>query len=157
MRLPLDPPTRSDLAAYLARFAESLDQPLGRTPATIARRLRAVSYAEAEEFCRNVRRRAALATGEKTLAAIVAERLTLWYERLRASVDGDEPDGGVPLLPIPNRESDRRLCGSRGVRDRRSSASRRCLSPHIGLERYVIVHAIVIVIFFRHRDVVDNE
>ena len=86
MRLALDPPTRKDLIAYFARFAESLDEPLGWTPATIARRLGAVSYAEAEEFCRDVRRRTVLATGEKTLAAILAERLTLWRERLRASV-----------------------------------------------------------------------
>ncbi len=86
VRLALDPPTRKDLIAYFARFAESLDEPLGWTPATIARRLGAVSYAEAEEFCRDVRRRTVLATGEKTLAAILAERLTLWRERLRASV-----------------------------------------------------------------------
>ena len=85
VRLALDPPTPRDLTAYLARFAESLDQPLGRTPATIARRLGAVSYAEAEEFCRDVRRRAVLTMGEKTIAAIVAERLTLWRERRRAS------------------------------------------------------------------------
>lgn len=84
VRLAL-PPTRKDLAAYVARFAESLDEPLGRKPATIARRLGAVSYAEAEEFCRNVRRRAVLTMGEKTLEAIVAERLTFWRERLPAS------------------------------------------------------------------------
>ena len=96
VRLALDPPTRKDLTAYLARFAESLDEPLGRKPATIARRLGAISYAEAEEFCRDVRRRSVLAMGEKTLAAIVTERLTLWLERLRASLDGDKPDGGVP-------------------------------------------------------------
>ena len=96
VRLALDAPTRRDLTAYVARFAKSLDEPLGRTPATIARRLGAVSYAEAEEFCRDVRRRAVLAMGEKSLAAIVAERLTLWRERLRASSDGDSTDGGVP-------------------------------------------------------------
>ena len=95
VRLALDPPTRKGLTAYFARFAESLDEPLGRTPATIARRLGAVSYAEAEEFCRDVRRRAVLTMGEKALAAIVAERLTLWRERLRASVEGDHSDGGV--------------------------------------------------------------
>ena len=96
VRLTLNAPTRGDLTAYVARFAKSLDEPLGRTPATIARRLGAVSYAEAEEFCRDVRRRFVLAMGEKTLAAIVAERLTLWRDRLRASPDGDSMDGGVP-------------------------------------------------------------
>ena len=101
VRLALDAPTRHDLTAYIARFAESLDEPLGLAPATIARRLGAVSYAEAEEFCRDVRRRSVLAAGEKTLVTIVAERLALWIERLRASADGDKPHGGVPAAAEP--------------------------------------------------------
>ena len=96
VRLVLNPPTRRDLTAYLARFANSLDGPLGRPPATVARSLGAISYAEAEEFCRDVRRRAVLAMGEKTLAVIVAERLKLWRERLRASADGETTHGGIP-------------------------------------------------------------
>ena len=97
VRLALNPPTRHDLAAYVARFADSLDEPLGRTSATIAKRLGAVSYAEAEEFCRDVRRRSVLAMGEKTLQVIVAERLELWRERLRVAADGETTDGGVPV------------------------------------------------------------
>ena len=96
VRLALDPPTRRDLTAYVARFAEAFDRPLGRTPATIARKLGAVSYAEAEEFCRDVRRRAVLAMGQETPEAIVAERLRFWRERLRTSADGETTDGGVP-------------------------------------------------------------
>ena len=102
VRLALAPPTRKDLTAYVARFAESLDEPLGRQPATIARRLGAISYAEAEEFCRDVRRRSVLATGEKTLEAIVADRLTFWRERWRAAADGDKSDGGVPAAADSN-------------------------------------------------------
>ena len=96
VRLALNPPTRRDLTAYVARFAHSFDEPLGRTPATIAKRLGAVSYAEAEEFCRDVRRRSVLAMGRKALEAIVAERLKLWRERAPASADGETTDGGVP-------------------------------------------------------------
>ena len=97
VRLVLPPPTRSDLTAFLARFSESLGAPLGRTPATIARKLGAISYAEAEEFCRDIRRRSVLAMGGKTLEAILAERLKLWRERLRASAAGETTDGGVPV------------------------------------------------------------
>lgn len=96
VRLALDPPSRRELTAYLARFADSCNETLGRSPATIARRLGAVSYAEAEEFCRDVRRRFVLAMGAKTLQTIVAERLPLWKERLRASANGEATDGGVP-------------------------------------------------------------
>ena len=81
---------------YLARFADSCDETLGRSPATIARRLGGVSYAEAEEFCRDVRRHFVLAMGAKTLQTIVAERLKLWKERLRATANGEATDGGVP-------------------------------------------------------------
>ena len=96
VRLALDPPTRGALTAYVARFADSLAEPLGRDPSTIARKLGAVSYAEAEEFCRDILRRAVLAMGEKKLSVIVAERLKLWEERSRASAAGDTTDGGVP-------------------------------------------------------------
>ena len=50
VRLALDPPSRRELTAYLARFADSCDETLGRSPATIAKRLGAVSFAEAEVF-----------------------------------------------------------------------------------------------------------
>ena len=96
VRLALDSPTRRELTTYLSRFADSCDEELGRSPATIARRLGAVSYAEAEEFCRDVRRHFVLAMGAKTLESIVAERLKLWKERLRASANGEATDGGVP-------------------------------------------------------------
>ena len=102
VRLALDPPTRGDLTAYFARFADSLDEPLGRTPATIAKRLGAVSYAEAEEFCRDVRRHVVLAMGAKTPQAVVAERLKLWRERLRASANGGATNGGVPATADPH-------------------------------------------------------
>ena len=101
LRLALNPPTRRALASYIARFAATLDESLGRTPETIAKALGAISYAEAEEFCRDVRRRRTLAMGEPTLKAIVAERLTLWAERSRASADQETSDGGVPVTADP--------------------------------------------------------
>ena len=105
VRLTLNPPTRRDLTAYIDRFADSLGEPLGRTPSTIARKLGAVSYAEAEEFCRDIRRRAVLAMGEKMLEVIVAERLKLWAERSRASAAGETTDGGVPATADPRTDT----------------------------------------------------
>ena len=102
LRLALNPPTRRGLASYIARFAATLDEPLGRTPETIAKGLGAISYAEAEEFCRDVRRRSTLAMGEQPVKAIVAERLKLWAERSRASAEQEASDGGVPATADPN-------------------------------------------------------
>ena len=49
VRLALGPPTRKDLTAYLARFAESLDKPLGRTGADAGHHRKA---ARRRELCR---------------------------------------------------------------------------------------------------------
>ena len=101
VRLLLNPPTRRELAAYIARFAATLDEPLGRTAETIAKSLGAISYAEAEEFCRDVRRRSTLALGEQPLKAIVTDRLTLWAERSHASACQETSVGGVSATPDP--------------------------------------------------------
>ncbi len=101
VRLALDAPSRRDLTAYIERFAATFDEPLGRAPATIAKRLGAVSYAEAEEFCRDVRRRHTLALGEAPLRAIVGERLTFWAARAGVAYQKETPDGGVPAASDP--------------------------------------------------------
>jgi SpoVK/Ycf46/Vps4 family AAA+-type ATPase len=81
LRLSLDAPTRTELTDYFRRFADSMKEPIGRTPSTLAKALGSISYAEAEEFCRDVRRRQVLAMGEVPLKKIVEERLKLWAAR----------------------------------------------------------------------------
>ena len=90
LRLALNRPTRRELAAYIERFMATVDEPLGRAAETIAKRLGKVSYAEAEEFCHDVRRRSVLAMGEKSMPAIVAERLKQWSSRQRVSAANRE-------------------------------------------------------------------
>lgn len=102
LRLALKPPTRRELTAYVARFAGTLDEPLGRAPETIAKKLGKVSYAEAEEFCRDVRRCSVLAMGKKKLDVIVAERLKHWTARSRVSEHSEAFDGGVPVTTHPD-------------------------------------------------------
>ena len=82
--LTLDPPTRRQLALYLERFAASLDEPIGRTAQSIAERLGCISYAEAEAFCLDVRRRYILSLGKAPLGSVVAECLRQWSERRRS-------------------------------------------------------------------------
>ncbi len=101
LRLALKPPTRRELTSYVARFAATLDEPLGRAPETIAKKLGNVSYAEAEEFCRDVRRRRVLAMGEKKLDVIVAERLKHWTARSQVSEHREVSDGGVSAPAHP--------------------------------------------------------
>ena len=64
-------------------FARKTDQPLGRSAESIAKSLGNISYAEAEEFCHDIRRRLALSPGEGSVKAVVAEQLALWKARAR--------------------------------------------------------------------------
>ena len=101
LRLSLNAPTRSELTSYFKRFADEMDQPLGRAPETLAKTLTdktvgAISYAEAEEFCRDVRRRHVLAMGEKPLKVIVSDRLKLWANRTQPNPAKDTMNDGLP-------------------------------------------------------------
>ena len=81
LRLTLNAPSQSDLIAYFRKFEKEMGRSLQKSPASIVKSLGAISYAEAEEFCRDVRRRYILAMGNKSLKAIVEERLDLWAVR----------------------------------------------------------------------------
>ena len=105
LRLELKAPTERELTTYLKRFAETCEELLGQAPATIAKKLGAISYGEAEEFCRDVRRRAVLNLGERPLKLIVSERLQLWAERLKALHRTEVPDGGIPATPDPSAQA----------------------------------------------------
>ena len=87
LRLSLDSPTERDLAKYLEKFSHSMGGDLGHAPTSLAARLGPVSYAEAEEFCLDVRRRFALRTGYLSIKAIVTATLELWEERKRVAAD----------------------------------------------------------------------
>jgi SpoVK/Ycf46/Vps4 family AAA+-type ATPase len=84
LRLNLPLPSPKQLAdfidAFLARFGEAP----GQSPTSIAKALGTISYAEAEEFCLDVRRRQVLSLGEKTLKSIIAQQLSLWTSKTRA-------------------------------------------------------------------------
>ena len=83
IRLELPAPTQAQLARYFDVFARKMDQSLGRSAESIAKSLGNVSYAEAEEFCHDVRRCLALSPGEGSVKAVVAEQLALWKARAR--------------------------------------------------------------------------
>ena len=92
VRLPLPLPDQRALARYLEEFSKRLGEPLGYEPGVLARRLGRISYAEAEQFCLDVRRRSVLAIAEKSVATIVNEQLDVWDARARA---GQTDKGGM--------------------------------------------------------------
>jgi SpoVK/Ycf46/Vps4 family AAA+-type ATPase len=98
IRLSLPLPTLKNLTLYIETFTKRFEEPLGQPPSSIAKRLGRISYAEAEDFCLDLRRSSILSAGEKSLKSIVAEQLAIWSEQARAkssSTEGED-DGETP-------------------------------------------------------------
>jgi SpoVK/Ycf46/Vps4 family AAA+-type ATPase len=86
LRLLLPMPTPKALTAYIENFAKRLNEPLGYAASTITRRLGNISFAEAEDFCLELRRRQILSAGAKDLKAIIGEQLDIWSEQAHAAI-----------------------------------------------------------------------
>jgi SpoVK/Ycf46/Vps4 family AAA+-type ATPase len=99
LRLSLPLPTLKNLSLYIETFANRFNEPLGQPPSSIARRLGRISYAEAQDFCLELRRAKILSTGEKSLKAIISEQLDIWSVQARAlassSDRGDDGDASA--------------------------------------------------------------
>jgi MoxR-like ATPase len=83
LRLGLPAPGEKELKEYFDRFLTSFDKRPGISGATIAKRLGAISYAEAEEFTLDVRRRDVMTMQEHPLKKTIEEQLKLWEQRIQ--------------------------------------------------------------------------
>ncbi len=83
LRLDLPAPGKRELTKYFDRFLAQHDRNPGITPDHIAKRLGPVSYAEAEEFALDVRRRDVLTMMERPLKGTIEEQLQVWQERVQ--------------------------------------------------------------------------
>jgi hypothetical protein len=87
VRVDLPRPRPKELAAFIQKFLSRFDEPLGMGADTIARRLGAVSYSEAEQFCLDVLRRHVLAMGARPLRFLLSEQLKIWAARVSAPTE----------------------------------------------------------------------
>jgi SpoVK/Ycf46/Vps4 family AAA+-type ATPase len=85
LRLTLPLPSPKQLAAFIGSFLTRFGDSAGQSPVAIAKALGTISYAEAEEFCLDVRRRQVLSVGEKALKTIVSQQLSMWSSQNRAT------------------------------------------------------------------------
>ena len=81
LRISLPAPTEKELSAYFERHFRQFNGKPGITPANLAKRLGLMSYAEAEEFVLDVRRRDVLGMHELPLKAIIDEQIRAWEDR----------------------------------------------------------------------------
>lgn len=98
VRLNLPLPTQRELARYIEVFMSSFEEPVNQSPVAIAKALGAVSYADAEQFCIDVRRRHVLSMGSKSLRLIIGEQLNIWTSKTRAKgqMERGEADADAP-------------------------------------------------------------
>lgn len=84
IRIHMPAPTREQLGDFVARYAEKTRVDFGLSPRTIADKLGKVSYAEAEEFCLDVLRRATLNRARENAKQVTTVMLKQWDVRKRA-------------------------------------------------------------------------
>lgn len=93
LRLSLPAPTKKELQQYFERFLASLDGRPSVPANTIAKRLNALSYAEAEDFTLDVRRRDVMTMKEQPLKQTIEEQLRLWEERVQPTAVAEDETG----------------------------------------------------------------
>lgn len=81
LRLNLPAPGETELRKYFERFLASIDRRKGISAGMIAKRLNIASYADAEAFALDVRRRDVMTMSERPLKRTVEEQLKLWESR----------------------------------------------------------------------------
>ena len=83
LRMAFPAPQKNEVAAFLQKIIDSWPE-TPKTPAmTLANRLGAMSYAEARDFCQNVRRRHILGLGEISIDSAIKTELDLWTTRVK--------------------------------------------------------------------------
>ena len=82
LRLNLPTPSLSQVQEWFCRFEKRLGENLGYKPATIAKRLKGLSFSELEQFSLDVQRQYILALPDSDVRAIVGDRLKQWQSRL---------------------------------------------------------------------------
>lgn len=83
IRLELPLPTRAQLTQFIATIADRLTVNFGFAPETIAKRLLGLNFAEVEEFCMSVTRRAILRQQTDNARSITLDKLDQLKDRLK--------------------------------------------------------------------------
>ncbi len=82
MRLAMPAPRKAEISVFLDRIVSNWTEIPAMSLTKIAAKLGNVSYAEALDFCQNVRRRQILGLGERSIDAALQAELDLWTKRV---------------------------------------------------------------------------
>ncbi|MDR3567884.1 MAG: ATP-binding protein [Syntrophobacteraceae bacterium] len=81
LRVGLPAPTAKELTRYFEQFFKSFNEKPRMNIATLVKRLGQLSYAEAEQFTLDIRRRWILSMKEQALDTVIEGRLRFWQDR----------------------------------------------------------------------------
>jgi SpoVK/Ycf46/Vps4 family AAA+-type ATPase len=97
LRLAFPSPDRKQITAFLSRVMAEWPEASHLTAEKIAGELGRISYAEALDFCQNVRRRQILELGEVSIDDALATELVLWSSRVRPeALNAERPEQTPP-------------------------------------------------------------
>lgn len=112
LRLELPAPSMGEIATYLDRvFSQWPEVPFVRGE-ELSQSLGSLSYAEAEDFCLDVRRRYVLSNKASKLDSVVRDRMIAWKVRIRPDTDGSRSEQAV----VKTKRSASRNTGARSSR-----------------------------------------
>ncbi|ARO89169.1 ATP-binding protein [Nitrosospira lacus] len=98
LRMAFPAPQENEIAAFLHKIIESWSEKPKVSALILADWLGAMSYAEARDFCQNVRRRHILGLGEVSIDSAIRVELDLWASRVKPEVTNvDRPKQTPPL------------------------------------------------------------
>jgi len=81
LRLSLPEPTLAQKEGWFTKFQDTLGEPLGISPKSLAAQLEVSSFSDLEQFCTDIHRRYVLSMPSANLKRIIAERLEQWLHR----------------------------------------------------------------------------
>lgn len=87
LRIELPTPTREQLTQYIASIGQRCSVTFGYEPETLAKHLLGLNFAEAEEFCLGVVRRAVLDMKTENAQQVTKLKLEQWKGRLKPTSD----------------------------------------------------------------------
>lgn len=96
MRLAMPAPRKQEVIVFLDRILSEWPNAPKMAPAKIAAKLGNVSYAEALDFCQNVRRRQILGLGETSVDDALRVEIDLWASRVTPEVIDAERSNEAP-------------------------------------------------------------
>lgn len=90
IRIELPLPTREQISRFISLMAEKVQVNFGYAPETLAKKLLGTNFAEVEEFCLSIVRRAVLTRQTENAKTVTTEMLAQWQKRFKPNMESED-------------------------------------------------------------------